>query len=157
YEMFEPVVGALYCSPLVWLLPTTLVLLFRRRGSAAVPHRLYLWFALCLLTMGNVTWAAALGLNLATQRYMAEVMPSLVLLAILGSGALYERWAAHFRLRLLFSAAWGVLAIATALGGFLLGVQAYGFLRQFNPAQLEKFPRLCVDDASLDPAKGRWR
>ena len=145
YQMFEPVVGALYCSPLVWLLPTTWALLFRRNGTAAAPRRLFLWFAVCLLTMGNLTWAATLGLHVATQRYMAEVMPSLVLLAILGSGALYERWSARPRPRLLFSTAWSLLAIGTALGGFLLGIQAYGYLKEFDRAQLQKFPLLCQD------------
>lgn len=170
YTTRSPLVGFSFAVPVVLCLP--LLALVVRRWLREVRPRWASWrsderrneraLVFCVgaaAIAGTVTGAAELGLYLATMRYMLDVCMGLVVLGLLGSWALAQRFQAHgFWPRALANAPCVVLCLATALGGLSLGVQGYQgrYLAKHNPELYQRLARAtfaCDAPAAADPRR----
>jgi hypothetical protein len=139
----EAVCGALFSFPaLAWCL--ALPLSWRlAQGDPAIPRSL----GLCVALFGAAMTLTVFGYFLATPRYMADFMPSLMFVAAVGMlGA--ERWGAVRRLRSLITVALGVTTIVTVGLGALLSFDYHGQIAKTTaPAVWERLERIFKRDA----------
>ncbi|MDX2187411.1 MAG: hypothetical protein SFV32_10800 [Opitutaceae bacterium] len=141
YYGMEYTYGILANLPLTWL---ALVLPF---GILAVERRHRLSFGIVLVALAGFFAAVAitlLGFWAATQRYMADFTPSLILLSLLGvlicehfSEKLGSRWAKFSRGML------GAMAAAAAAFGMCVSFQLHGLFRHYSPGTYETLARIC--------------
>jgi hypothetical protein len=156
YNMDEPVVGWLRVVPIAWLLGFAYWFAPRSPGRRLRHGRVYLWCLVSFSALALLTGLTAMGVYATTMRYLSDVTPGLVLLALLGAFALR---ASRFGLRLprLTSSAIVLLASATVVAGCLLGYQGYaGHFHKYNPeldAALVKALSFC---GNADPKVPRF-
>src|SRR6478752_2867949 len=133
YNMDEPVIGWLRAVPITWFIGFALLLVPRPRALHFRHGRVYLWCLVSFSALASLTGLTALGVYATTMRYLSDVTPGLVLLALLGAFALR---ASRFGLLApkLTSTTIALLASATIVFGCLLGYQGYaGHFHKYNP------------------------
>ncbi len=118
----EPVAGAAWAAPYLWLALVPVVLLagavLRWRDET---KRLRDWFATCLLAAGVGAIAPALLVDGCQNRYLADAVPSLVVLASLGAWEVLDRLANWPAARRAFLGVLMTATAATVAAGVLLG------------------------------------
>ena len=148
YNLDEPVVGWLLASPITWCIGFAFLFVPRPLTLRHRTARVYLWCLLSFCAMGCVTGLTAVGVYAATMRYLSDVMPGLVLLALLGAFGLRASRFGRLAPKLTTSTL-VLLASATVVIGCLLGYQGYaGHFHKFNPeldAKLVKALSFCGD------------
>jgi hypothetical protein len=133
YEAMEPTAGVLWCLPFVGLAAIQFivwgrtVLGFRRRADGNSSHMDHqggeiVWTACCLVAASLLGLFPVVFLIGATMRYLADLTPSLVVLAVMGLWQGIGAWPAARR-RLLVGAI--VLAAYSIVIGLLLGLNGY--------------------------------
>jgi len=154
YNTDEPVVGWLRAVPLTWLLGLAF-LFVPRPGALWLRHRrVYLWCLASFCAMATLSSVMAVGSYAVTMRYLSDLTPGLVLLALLGAFALRAH---RFGLMApkLVSSTIVLLASATIVLGLILGYQGYGaHFRKYNPkldAKLVKAFSVCGDTNPKPP------
>jgi len=148
YMIDEPVIGWLRASPITWFIGFAFLLVPRPLTVRLRHGRVYLWCFASFLAMGCVTGLTSIGVYGATMRYLSDVVPGLVLLAILGALALRAHRFGILASKLTTSAI-VLLASATVVFGCILGYQGYGgHFHHFNPeldSKLVKALSFCGD------------
>ncbi len=133
YDVIEPVVGWLIAVPFTWLIPFAFVFAPRKWRGAGRRDRTYLFCVFAFGVLASMTGIITLLIYGATMRYLGDVSSGLVLLGVLGAGALrFHRWGE--------AAPRAVSGVVTALAvvsmgiGLLLGYQGYNrHFHSFNP------------------------
>jgi len=154
YNMDEPVVGWVRAVPISWFLGFAFLLVPRPVRLRLRHGRVYLWCLLTFSALASLTGLTALGVYATTMRYLSDVTPGLVLLALLGAFALR---ASRFGLLApkLTSTTIALLASATIVFGCLLGYQGYaGHFHKYNPeldAKLVQTFSFCGNSKPLVP------
>jgi hypothetical protein len=153
----EPVVGVLLIMPwlgfalyAVYALVRGLLALRDPAARAALDQQgvVRLWAGFCALMMGTLGILIALGLFLATMRYLVDVRQGLLLLGALGAFTLYERCRTRTQ-RYLAITAITVCAAYTIATGIALGFD--GYYRQFSARNPELYGSL-AEGLSFCPA-----
>ena len=133
YNMDEPVVGWLRAVPISWFLGFAALLVPRPLALRFRHGRVYLWCLVSFAALASLTGLTALGVYATTMRYLSDITPGLVLLALLGAFALR---ASRFGVLAskLTNTAIILLASITVAMGCLLGYQGYnGHFHKYNP------------------------
>jgi hypothetical protein len=120
----EAVAGALWALPYLWLCLIPIAgLAMRLAGTGGDASRgLREWFSLCLLMAGTCGLAPVLFIDGCQNRYLADGLPALLILATLGAWMGLAALAARPDGRRAFLGVAGGSALATAVIGVLLGV-----------------------------------
>ncbi len=124
YMAEEPVIGWLRAVPSSWLLPFAFLLVPRPLGLDARRTRAYLWCLVCFAALASLSGVVALGLYLATMRYLNDVSFGIVLLALLGGFALRSHRLGRYTPRFT-SALFATLGVVSIVFGVLIGYQGY--------------------------------
>lgn len=132
YLILEPVIGFVYATPVIWLVPFAL-LLACARAQAGSRRRTRLWGVVSLGTLSTLSGFAALGIFWATFRYAGDVMHGIALLGAVGGFALRSSRLGMLLPRTTSVLVGSIFSITVALG-LLIGYQGYNgqFLRH-NP------------------------
>jgi len=135
FEALEPAAGILWCTPflLFALIPIVgaIVRLLRSKYGQSTDWEVS-WMACCLTAASVLGVAPALFLIGSTMRYMADLTPALMILALVGWWQLPASWPSARR----FAPAL-FLAIVSVTIGILLGVIGYqGHFPTFHPHYL---------------------
>jgi hypothetical protein len=133
YWNVEPVVGWLRTLPLSWLIPCAVFLAPARLRATTRESRSYLWCLVAFSSLATVTGLTAMGLYIATMRYMGDVIYGISLMSVMGAFALathrFGRMVPSFT-----SSAIGLLGLLSIAFGALLGYQGYlGHFKSNNP------------------------
>jgi hypothetical protein len=145
YFMFEPMGGALNSCPWI-LLGVFAVLATKRFGNQSIAPRVFCTVSFAIAA--TMTIAPALGLWMATMRYLLDFTSGATLLAAIGCFAVWER-VADKALGVRLLAATPIIAFAaySAALGVLLGFTGYsGHFQHQNPGlfqALQKEVSLC--------------
>jgi hypothetical protein len=143
--MFEPMGGALNSCPWI-LLGVFAVLATKRFGNQSIAPRVFCTVSFAIAA--TMTIAPALGLWMATMRYLLDFTSGATLLAAIGCFAVWER-VADKALGVRLLAATPIIAFAaySAALGVLLGFTGYsGHFQHQNPGlfqALQKEVSLC--------------
>ena len=141
YFVYEQVAGLLPTLPWSWFVPVALVAAVRAiwRARSVSP---FSWAVGATTVAATVALAPCLVLSTATNRYLGDVVGSVVLLGALGAGATYEALRARRILRKLVVAAAFLLAIPSVGIGLALGVKGqYAHFEANNPPLYQKLVR----------------
>jgi hypothetical protein len=126
------VAGAAWAVPYLWLALVPVALLagaaLRWRGRGET-KRLRDWFAMCLLAAGLGAIAPALLVDGCQNRYLADAIPSLLVLASLGAWEVLDRLANRPAARRAFLGVMTAATAATVAAGVLLGAFWQGYTR----------------------------
>jgi hypothetical protein len=136
YNTDEPVIGWLRAVPLTWLGGFAFLLGPRPRGFRFRQARVYLWCLISFTAVASLSGLTAIGVYAATMRYLSDVTPGLVLLALLGAFALRSHRFALLAPKLA-STLIGSLCVATASLGLLIGYQGYGGQFYYHHPELD--------------------
>jgi hypothetical protein len=157
YDVIEPVVGWALAVPSAWLLPFAFALAPRPWRPAGRRDRAYLFCLLSFSVLATATGFITLFIYGATMRYLNDVTAGIVLLALLGAGALrFHRWGLAAPRAV--STVIGVLCFATMVIGILLGYQGYNrHFHLYNPKldrELVTALSVCGMHARHEPGAG---
>ncbi|MEO7036161.1 MAG: hypothetical protein ABI548_19635 [Polyangiaceae bacterium] len=146
YMTDEPLIGWLVAVPITWLMGFAFLLVPRPLRLRLRQARVYLWCLASFSALACLTGLTAMGVYGATMRYLSDVTPGMVLLALLGAFALRAHRFGQMLPKLTNSVV-VVLASATIVIGCLLGYQGYaGHFHKYNPeldAKLVKALSFC--------------
>ena len=134
YMIDEPVVGWLRVVPITWFIVFAFWFVPRPLRLRLRHGRVYLWCLIAFSAMASLTGVTAVIVYGATMRYLGDVTPGLVLLALLGAFAFR---ASRFGVLAskLTTTTFVLLASGTVVMGCLLGYQGYnGHFHKYNPA-----------------------
>jgi hypothetical protein len=136
----DPVAGVIWTLPYLWLaavpaLPLAARLLLNRRSTTEstagrTPRR---WFSLCLLSAGLCGIAPALLVDGCQNRYLADAVPSLLVLATLGAWEGLARQGPGSGARRAFLGLLAGCTLATVLLGVLLGAYWQEYSKHPHP------------------------
>ncbi|MEO8900482.1 MAG: hypothetical protein ABI488_02565 [Polyangiaceae bacterium] len=146
YMTDEPLVGWLIAVPITWFMGFAFILALRPLRLRLRQARVYLWCLASFSALACLTGLTAMGVYGATMRYLNDVTPGMVLLALLGAFALRAHRFGQMLPKLTNSVV-VVLSGATIVMGCLLGYQGYnGHFHKYNPeldATLVKALSIC--------------
>lgn len=132
YNTDEPTVGWLLAVPITWFIGFALWYAPRKLTLRLRHERVYAWCLLAFGGMATLTGIAPLGVYGSTMRYLSDVTPGMVLLALLGAFAFR---ASRFgeQTSKVVSGSIVLLATATIAMGCALGYQGYnGHFHKYN-------------------------
>jgi hypothetical protein len=120
----EAVAGACWALPYLWLslIPCAGLAISLCRSGGDNSRALCCWFSLCLLSAGACGMAPVLSIDGCQNRYLADGLPALLVLASLGAWTGLAALASRPHSRRLFIGIVTGSALATAVIGTLLGV-----------------------------------
>jgi hypothetical protein len=154
YMIREPVIGWARAVPLTWLIPFGFLLAPRPFSFRRYQTRVYVWCLVVFTALASVSGMVAMGLYLATMRYLGDVSFGLVLLSLIAGYALKEHRIGKVAPRLT-SALFSLLALASIVLGMLIGYQGYnGHFHAHNPdldAKLVKSLSVCGNSKPVVP------
>jgi len=151
YIMHEPVIGFLIAVPISWCIVLAFGLVPRPVNPWHRHTRVYLWCLVSFGALATLTGLTALGIYATTMRYLSDVTPGLVLLALLGAFA-FRTHRIGLRIPKLTSSAIILLASATVVMGCALGYQGYaGHFHKYNPELDEKLVKALSFCRGADP------
>jgi hypothetical protein len=152
YMVDEPVIGWLRAVPITWLAGFAFLLAPRPLSVRFRQVRTYLWCLLSFCATASLTGLTSIGVYGATMRYLSDITPGLVLLAVLGAFAFRSHRFAQLAPRLA-STVVGGLALATMVFGVLIGYQGYGGqFHAHNPELDAKFVKALSVCGDTQPA-----
>ena len=152
YFVYEQVAGVLPALSWSWFAPVALV-----AGARAIwrTHVIspFSWAVGATAIAAGAALAPCLVFSTATNRYLGDIVGSVVLLAALGAGAAYDALRARRILRRLVLAAALLLAIPSVGIGFALGIKGqYAHFEANNPVLYGKLVRrLSVCHGEIPP------
>ncbi|HYP98289.1 MAG TPA: hypothetical protein VER96_06420 [Polyangiaceae bacterium] len=156
YNTDEPTVGWLLAVPLTWFIGFTLWFAPRRLTLRHRHERVYAWCLLAFGGMATLTFVAPLGVYGTTMRYLSDITPGLVLLALLGAFALR---ASRFGLHTPKFVNSGIIVLAsvTIAMGCALGYQGYnGHFHKYNRELDATFVKALSFCGGADPGVPRF-
>jgi hypothetical protein len=123
YFVKEPTTGILKVAPFIWLAIVPVVLAaWRRRPVGAPAGRSVLWLVVGLLGAAGLAAVGPMQLVSSTNRYLADFVPCLVMLAVIGMWQLHVFVVGKKWLNRLFKTLVGAAGAYTCLAGLLLAV-----------------------------------
>jgi hypothetical protein len=147
----EQVASVLITTPYVWFaLISILILLrhiYRRRNAQSDPHTPAIgssekWLIITLLGAVILLISPLLAFHSTTMRYLADFVPTLVLLSTIGTYHGYRMTSKHATKRKTFLTVLLLAALISALLGFLLSVTGYDArFENLNPELFERIER----------------
>ena len=148
----EQVAGVLITTPYVWFALISILILLRhihRRRSAQSDPRttamgsLERWLVIVLIGVVILELLPLLTFLSTTMRYLADFVPTLVLLSTIGSYQGYRMDSKHVTKRKAFLTVFLLAALISTLLGFLLSVTGYNArFENLNPELFDKIERL---------------
>lgn len=135
YNYTEPVIGLLFSAPFLLMSLAALRSVFSRQelpSDSPDPGRLLHWFRACLLAAALIELIMTLSFFYSTQRYLMDIVPTLVMLAAIGLWQIQTRSRHSFGLR----AAALLLAGWTVVANILLSIGYLGYFEKLNPQLL---------------------
>jgi hypothetical protein len=105
-------------SPFLWFAFVPLVLLVQRWRRPEQEARDISWIVICLFCSALFGIVPALLINWATMRYLADMTPSLVILALIGVWQSYHL----FRPKLLGTRVWFLLIVGLTVVSAVTGI-----------------------------------
>lgn len=156
YMTDEPVIGWLVAVPITWFCAFAFLLVPRSLELRLRQVRIYLWCLASFSALATLTGLTAIGVYGATMRYLNDVTPGMVLLALLGAFAFrthrFGQW-----LPKLTSTAIILSASATIVFGCVLGYQGYaGHFHKYNPELDAKLVKALSFCGGRDPRVPRF-
>jgi len=152
YEIYEPITGLIWVMPIFWLLPIGWLAVRRSAKSRQTvqptgerPVALLVTMLLLAAVLGFVPVLLMIG---SSQRYLADLTPSLIVIATLAAAALIAD-AATPRKAARRHAFVATLTVLTCVVGVLIGIEGYS--RQFRFHNPSFYRSLGADVPAFNP------
>jgi hypothetical protein len=140
----ESVTGLVYTLPMmVFAMIPLLMLLKNKISNGGMEQKLLNWLQYCLIGITIIGFVILLAFFFATMRYLADVVPAVTLLCVLGFWQGFEYLARHQLIRRIYSGLLICLVAVSIILNNLLAISSYQ--ERFwatNPSLMEQLNRL---------------